>query len=326
MGIVEATKSLRGVFALAAFVLGVSVRAHAAPLLRQDFEAYATTSPGATVIAMPDDWVRCRAAVTTNNVPDAAHGDRVGNITAYALPILRYWSSPAITGHVGTLTFDTSLYRVTETNPVVDLVVFLSETNASPSNYTAQASITVTTTNWTRHTVAFNQYGVTNKYLVIGRDRADSGSYRVQLDNLVLEPAPGAAAPVSISEFVADNGGCLRTQAGDAADWIELRNHRADAFDIGGWHLTDRATAPTKWRFPDGTVIGPNGYLIVFADSSPASVVDGELHANFSLSKDGEYLGLSSSTNNPRVATRPYSPCVAWTGSAHPSMARPWPR
>ena len=29
-----------------------------------------------------------------------------------------------------------------------------------------------------------------------------------------------------------------------------------------------------------------------FADSSPDSVVDGELHANFSLSGDGEYLGL----------------------------------
>lgn len=104
--------------------------------------------------------------------------------------------------------------------------------------------------------------------------------------------APSAQAQVWISEFLTDNAGGLRTRAGDAADWIELANDSAQAVDLSGWHLTDRADAPTKWRIPDGTSIPANGYLIIFADSSPLSVTNSELHANFSLSANGEYLGL----------------------------------
>ena len=102
-----------------------------------------------------------------------------------------------------------------------------------------------------------------------------------------------AAQPdVWISEFVADNDGTLVTQAGDAADWIELHNSGTDAVDLSGWYLADKDSTPAKWRIPDGTSIASNGYLVIFADSSSTSLTNGELHANFSLSKDGEYLGL----------------------------------
>lgn len=97
---------------------------------------------------------------------------------------------------------------------------------------------------------------------------------------------------VFISEFMADNSASLRTAAGQYSDWIELANHSASVADVGGWHLTDNATNLTRWRIPVGTTIPPNGYLIIFADSSETSITNNELHANFSLSKDGEYLGL----------------------------------
>jgi len=99
-------------------------------------------------------------------------------------------------------------------------------------------------------------------------------------------------AEVWISEFLADNKSGLRTAAGDAADWIELANDGSETVDLSGWYLTDRASDPTKWRIPNGTTIPGNGYLVIFADSSLVSATNGELHANFSLSKDGEYLGL----------------------------------
>ena len=99
-------------------------------------------------------------------------------------------------------------------------------------------------------------------------------------------------AAVRINEFVADNQDGLLTAAGNAADWIELSNSGSDAVNLSGWHLTDNAAMPAKWRVPDGTVIAANGYLVIFADSSPVSVTNNELHANFGLSKDGEYLGL----------------------------------
>ena len=108
----------------------------------------------------------------------------------------------------------------------------------------------------------------------------------------VLRLAQGAYADVRINEFLADNQDGLRTQAGEAADWIELFNDSSQEVDLGGWYLTDNASTPTEWRFPEGTTIPANGYLIIFADSSTTSITNGELHASFSLSKDGEYLGL----------------------------------
>lgn len=101
-----------------------------------------------------------------------------------------------------------------------------------------------------------------------------------------------APAQVRLNEFVADNEDGLRTAAGVAADWIELFNADAAAVDLSGWYLTDNATALTQWRIPDGVTIPAQGYLIIFADSSSEAITNGELHANFSLSKNGEYLGL----------------------------------
>jgi len=109
---------------------------------------------------------------------------------------------------------------------------------------------------------------------------------------LALLALSSAHAAVTISEFVADNDGGLLTAAGEASDWIELHNSGPDPVDLGGWFLSDNASDLTKWRIPDGTSLASNGYLVVFADSSPVAVTNGELHASFSLSKDGEFLGL----------------------------------
>lgn len=68
-------------------------------------------------------------------------------------------------------------------------------------------------------------------------------------------PDSDAFGAVRISEFCADNAGVLLTHDGMPADWIELHNNADNAVDLGGWHLTDKASAPTKWRFPDGTRI-----------------------------------------------------------------------
>lgn len=108
----------------------------------------------------------------------------------------------------------------------------------------------------------------------------------------VLLSVSSAHADVRINEFLASNQNGLRTAAGEGADWIELSNTDSSPVDLGGWYLTDRASSLTLWRIPDGTVIAGNGYLVVFADSSPVALTNNELHANFSLAVEGEYLGL----------------------------------
>lgn len=98
---------------------------------------------------------------------------------------------------------------------------------------------------------------------------------------------------IQITELVADNYSGLKTRKGECEDWIELHNSGDSAVDLGGWYLSDSEDLLTRWQFPQGTVIEPGGWLIVFCDSWQEEQPVGELHANFSLSKEGEYLALT---------------------------------
>ena len=110
----------------------------------------------------------------------------------------------------------------------------------------------------------------------------------------VFEPADPSAAPrLYLNEIVADNQGSHADELGRATDWIELYNAGDAAVDLAGYFLTDDAGAPDTWPFPDdepeATTVPAGGYLVVFADGAPEL---GALHADFRLSKDGEYVGL----------------------------------
>lgn len=101
---------------------------------------------------------------------------------------------------------------------------------------------------------------------------------------------PGFGAPV-ISEFLASNQVGLLDEDGDTSDWIEIHNPDATALDLGGYHLTDSGNL-SKWTFPPGVTIVPGGYLRVFASNKDRAVVGANLHTNFTLDPDGEYLAL----------------------------------
>ena len=99
-------------------------------------------------------------------------------------------------------------------------------------------------------------------------------------------------ADVVINELMARNRGAHTNAAGDdRADWIELHNNGGLPVDLTGWHLTDDPFNLAKWTFPSKS-IPAGGYLLVYADSESLSEISGELHTNFSLSTDGEFLAL----------------------------------
>ncbi len=100
---------------------------------------------------------------------------------------------------------------------------------------------------------------------------------------------PGAGTLV-ISEFVANNES-LEDGDGNTPDWIEVHNDAATAVDLSGYHLSDNETLLQKWTFPEGTILGAQEYLVVFASGQVGDSA-GNLHANFSLTAGGEYLGL----------------------------------
>ncbi len=94
---------------------------------------------------------------------------------------------------------------------------------------------------------------------------------------------------VVINEFMADNDAYQTDPAGEYEDWIELYNPTASAISLVGCFLSDNASLPTKWTFPEVT-IEAGGYLVIWADED-----DGQegLHAAFKLSKSGEAVVLS---------------------------------
>ena len=108
---------------------------------------------------------------------------------------------------------------------------------------------------------------------------------------LVLVPLLQASEPVFISEFLAKNSTGLQDEDGDFSDWIEICNSSTNTVNLSGWFLTDSASDLTKWRFPS-TNLPPSGFLVVFASGKDRAVPGQPLHANFSLSADGEYLAL----------------------------------
>ena len=104
----------------------------------------------------------------------------------------------------------------------------------------------------------------------------------------LLQPGVLALDPF-ISEFLAVNDSTLLDEDGDASDWIEIHNPCAEPVDLDGWYLTDDPADLTRWRFPP-RILEPGSYLVVFASGKDRR--SSELHTDFRLSSDGDYLGL----------------------------------
>jgi hypothetical protein len=110
---------------------------------------------------------------------------------------------------------------------------------------------------------------------------------------------------VVISEFMTSNDDGLLDQDGDDEDWVEIFNAGTEVVDLQGWHLTDDASDPTKWEFPS-VELSSGEYLVVFASGKNRDLAGQELHTNFSLSSDGEYLALTRPDRSVASEFDPY--------------------
>lgn len=104
-------------------------------------------------------------------------------------------------------------------------------------------------------------------------------------------PAAGVQAqdsPLRISEFMAANPGPVVDDDGETSDWIEIQNRSAQPVSLAGWSLHDSSNS---WVFPDRTVAA-NGFFVVWASGLDRRAVGADLHTDFKLTADGEYLAL----------------------------------
>ncbi len=95
---------------------------------------------------------------------------------------------------------------------------------------------------------------------------------------------------IVINEVLPKNTQYGSDEDGEFDDWIEIYNPSTKKQDISGYYLSDSKKNPTKWKFPAGTTIEANSYLIVWADEDSTHVSG--LHTNYKLSADGENVVL----------------------------------
>jgi spore coat protein CotH len=129
----------------------------------------------------------------------------------------------------------------------------------------------------------------------ISQGRSPDGSVTWRL---FTTPTPGAtneagigtAGPLYINEFMANNDSAVEDpdMPGEYDDWIEIYNDSDEVVDLAGYFLTDDLANPDKWAFVEGISIAAGGFILVIADEQS----QGDLHAGFRLSGDGEAIGL----------------------------------
>ena len=128
------------------------------------------------------------------------------------------------------------------------------------------------------------------------------------LNIIILFSSICLSQPVFINEFLASNTTNYPEiiDFDDYTDWIELYNSSNVSYTLNGYFITDDFENPLKWKIPDGTIINPEGYMIIWADDYneiPGKIytrpywpwdefITQNYHTNFKLSKSGEELGL----------------------------------
>lgn len=111
-------------------------------------------------------------------------------------------------------------------------------------------------------------------------------------ENNVRQSIP-AYPTVWLNEVLPYNRTGLADEQGDRDSWVELYNPGLSAVDLGGLYLSDNYTNLNQWAFPQGTLIPPGGFLVVWVDGEPESSTATSLHTRFALSLTNGAIVLS---------------------------------
>ena len=123
-----------------------------------------------------------------------------------------------------------------------------------------------------------------------GYENTSAGHLAYRTDTMVTDGA------LIISEICPDPLSGYRDADGELCDWVELYNTTGSPVSLDNYALSDRENKPLKWRFPEGAMVAPYGYYIVYC--SGKDVVSGPTdvpHANFSISAEHDTIVLADS-------------------------------
>ena len=163
--------------------------------------------------------------------------------------------------------------------------VTLTAGGGTPTTVAASGNTSVSPTTTTTYTLtATNTFGNTVSTIT------------VYVDAPITSPR--------LNEIVTDNADELKDEDGDTEDWIELYNPNPFVIDAGNYRLTDDSSLTSTWQIPTGTAIPANGYLVIFA--SGKNRTGANLHTNFRLDSDGDYLAITNAAGNTVLSTLPH--------------------
>ncbi|MEO8084448.1 MAG: CotH kinase family protein [Ardenticatenales bacterium] len=112
--------------------------------------------------------------------------------------------------------------------------------------------------------------------------------YRYDVAGVELPHANTGA--LVLNEVLSSNTSTNTDPAGEYEDWVELYNRGDAPIDLGGYFLSDDPYDPFRFSLPSRS-LGPGEYALVWCD---ADSIQGDDHAPFRISKDGETIVLSN--------------------------------
>jgi hypothetical protein len=127
----------------------------------------------------------------------------------------------------------------------------------------------------------------------------------LKLNAADLSPAVAAQTDLRLNEYMTANTRSLEDPDEPTAfpDWLELYNPGSAAVSLDGLYLTNDEADPTRFPIANGLTIPAGGFLIFYADNDPGQ---GPLHTNFTLLKDGGYIGLYHGDTQTLIDSRSY--------------------
>lgn len=142
---------------------------------------------------------------------------------------------------------------------------------------------------WTATIPAFG-FNAKRKLKFYAYDSKKNLSIYPRSESIILKTPSSVVSGIRINELMADNETTAKDPADEFEDWIELYNPTESPVLLTGMYLTDSKTAMTKSKITaPNLVINPKQYLIFWADEDLQQTGN---HADFKLSKSGEFVGL----------------------------------
>ena len=103
---------------------------------------------------------------------------------------------------------------------------------------------------------------------------------------------PKPAGLPKFSEVMTSNHGAYDHPVYGTVDWVEIYNPGEKDIDLSGYGFSTEIKHPFRYTFPDGTILKPGEYLVLYCTGGTAATDDDPFCTGFNLSASGESLFL----------------------------------